>query len=172
MPESAKNKPRVGISHCLLGEPVRYDGGHKRHSLIVNVLGPHVQWVKVCPEVEMGLAVPRESMILTGDSESIKLIGKDSGKDYTSGMEEFCRRKTRELKSIGLDGFIFKKSSPSCGVMSVNVHAGLFSEEHNEKRSGFFSAKLIQVLPNLPIAEEDELISREAIAEFMRRLRT
>lgn len=171
MPESARNRPRVGVSHCLLGEPVRYDGGHKLHSVIADFMSPHVQWIHVCPEVELGLAVPREPLVLTGGSGPTRLIGKGSGKDYTGAMEEYCRRKVLELKAIGLDGFIFKKSSPSCGVMGVNVYANIFSAEPNGKGSGFFSAKLMQVLPNLPIAEEDELNTREAVHEFLRRLR-
>ena len=171
MPESARNKPRVGISHCLLGEPVRYDGGHKLHPLIANILCPHVHWAPVCPEVELGLTVPREPLVLTGGSGPTRLIGKDSGKDYTGAMEEYCRSKILELKAIGLDGFIFKKSSPSCGVNGVNVYANIFSAEPNGKGRGFFSAKLMQTLPNLPIAEEDDLNSREAVHEFLRRLR-
>ena len=138
MPGPAKHKPRVGVSHCLLGEPVRYDGGHKLHFLIDKLLGPHVQWLPVCPEVEMGLAVPREPLVLTVDAGSRKLIGKDSGKDYTGEMVEYCHRKTLELKAMGLDGFIFKQSSPSCGLTGVKVYPGGFSEGFNENGSGFF----------------------------------
>ena len=171
MPESVGNRPRVGVSHCLLGEPVRHDGGHKLHSLIANILGPHVQWVYVCPEVELGLAVPREPLVLTGVPGAVRLIGKGSGKDYTGAMEEYCRRKALELRVVGLDGFIFKKSSPSCGVMGVNVYANVHSAEPNGTGRGFFSAKLMQVLPDLAIAEEDDLNTREAVHEFLRRLR-
>lgn len=171
MPKAGLHKPRVGISLCLLGEPVRFDGGHKRHSGIVNVLSPLVQWVPVCPEVELGLAVPREPLTLIGDSGASKLIGKDSGKDYTLEMSEYCREKALELKAAGLDGFVFKKSSPSCGVEGVKVYANLSSEVSAGKAAGFFAAIIRQTLPHLPLAEEDELDSPEAVDEFIRRMR-
>ncbi len=171
MPKPGLHKPRVAISHCLLGEPVRYDGGHKLHLEIVNLLSARVQWVPVCPEVELGLAVPREPLILTGDSGSRKLMGKDSGKDYTREMTEYCHVKALELKAEGLDGFILKKSSPSCGAQGVKVFANISSEELVGKGAGFFAAMIQQILPNLPIVEEEDLDSPEAINDFIRRMR-
>lgn len=143
-------KFRVGISQCLLGEPVRHDGGHKRHSAILELMGPRVEWVPVCPEVELGLTVPREPMILVNNSGIRGLIGKDSGKDYMEEMQAFCRRKVQELEAMNLDGFIFKKSSPSCGL----DEGGVFAEE--------FRKELISI----PAAEEDELNFPEGIEKF------
>jgi len=159
-------KLQVGISHCLLGEPVRYDGGHKRHSLILEELSSQVEWVPVCPEVEMGLPVPREAMVLVGDSETIKLIGKVSGKDYTNEMTEYCYRKVLKLKAGELDGFIFKNSSPSCGVINVSVYDDKL-EESSGKSSGLFAAMVQSVFPSLPITEESDLCSKQSIRKFL-----
>ena len=171
MTKAGRHKPRVGISLCLLGEPVRYDGGHKRHSGIINFLSPRVQLVPVCPEVELGLTVPREPLILIDDSGARKLIGKDSGKDYTLAMTEYCREKVQELKAARLNGFVFKNSSPSCGVEGVKVYANLTSEAPVGYAAGFFAAIISQTFPNLPLAEEDELDSPEAVDQFLRRMR-
>lgn len=164
-------KPLVGISQCLLGESVRYDGGHKRHSLIMEELGSQVEWVPVCPEVEMGLPVPREAMILTGDPKSPRLMGRDSGKDYTNEMTEYCRQKVLKLKTDGLDGFIFKKLSPSCGVMSVSTYDDVNSKNSLGTSSGLFAAMVQNLIPSLPIVEESELDSSESIAIFIQRMK-
>lgn len=160
----------VGISQCLLGEPVRYDGGHKRHSGIVELLGPQVQWVPVCPEVGLGLPVPREPMVLVGDSGITKLVGKNSGKDYTWGMKEFCRIKLKELADIGLDGFIFKKSSPSCGLQDVNIFSDPSFSEPVKKERGFFANEFRKLFSSIPVVEEDELNSPEEIETFVQRM--
>ncbi len=98
-------------------------------------------------------------------------MGKDSAKDYTREMDEYCRVKVRELKAAGLDGFVFKKSSPSCGVEGVKVYAFVSSEEPVGMGSGFFAEIIRQNLPNLPLAEEDDLDSPEAIDDFLRIIR-
>ena len=103
---------RLGISTCLLGERVRYDGGHKRDPFLIDELGRYIEWVPVCPEVEMGLAVPRESMRLTGDPENPRLVAPKSGIDYTERMVAWARRRVEELESARLHGFVFKKDSP------------------------------------------------------------
>lgn len=118
----------------------------------------------------MGLPVPREAMILTGDIANPNLIGKDSGKDYTDEMMEYCRLKVEELKVAGLDGFILKKSSPSCGVRDVRVYDDLDSEESSGKGFGLFAAMVQGLLPDLPIAEESDLDSPEAIEKLLRRM--
>ena len=101
---------RLGVSTCLLGERVRFDGGHKHDRYLTGTLGQFFEWVPVCPEVEMGLSTPRESMRLVGDAEDPRLIAPKSGTDHTEAMIAWARKRVEELASAGLHGFIFKKA--------------------------------------------------------------
>lgn len=92
---------RLGISRCLLGEPVRFDAGHKRDAFLVDVLGRHVEWVPVCPEVEIGLGTPRESLRLEGSPHRPRLITINTGQDHTQAMNAFSKRRLQELDSVG-----------------------------------------------------------------------
>ena len=102
---------RLGISTCLLGERVRYDGGHKLDRYLAQTLGQYVEWVPVCPEVEMGLPVPRESMRLEGDPQDPRLVSSRSGTDHTEAMKAWAECRVNELASAGLHGFVFKKTA-------------------------------------------------------------
>jgi len=146
---------RLGISACLLGEPVRYDGGHKRDPFLVNELGRYVEWVPVCPEVEMGLPTPRESMRLVGDPDDPHLIAPKSGTDYTERMVAWARRRTGELAGEGLHGFVFKKDSPSSGLFRVRV----YDEQGMPQRVGIgmFPREFTRRFPLLPVEEEGRL---------------
>ena len=104
---------RLGISRCLLGEAVRFDGGHKRDSFLTDLLGRYVEWVPVCPEVEAGLGTPREAMRLIGDPANPRLVTIKSGKDHTQALNEMSANRLRELDRLDLSGFVFKKDSPS-----------------------------------------------------------
>ena len=112
---------RLGISRCLLGEKVRFDGGHKHDSFLTDVLGRYVEWVPVCPEVEAGLGTPREAMRLAGTPESPRLITIKSGRDCTEALEKLSVGRIAMLKELDLCGFVFKKDSPSCGVHRVRM---------------------------------------------------
>ena len=103
---------RVGVSRCLLGEEVRFDGGHKRDRFLTDVLGRHVEWVPVCPEVEAGFGTPREAMRLLGDAEHPKLITMTSKRDMTTPLAVYSKRKLEMLEQTELSGYIFKKDSP------------------------------------------------------------
>ena len=103
---------RVGVSTCLLGERVRYDGGHKLDRYLTGTLGQFFEWVPVCPEVEMGLSTPRESMRLVGDAKDPSLISPKSGADHTERMKAWAQQRVEELAAVGLHGFVFKKDSP------------------------------------------------------------
>jgi len=105
-------KIKLGISTCLLGEPVRYDGGHRLDRYLRDVLGPHVEYVAVCPEVECGLPVPRESMRLEGDPQASRLVTTRTRIDHTDRMIEWAKRRVRELETESLCGFIFKANFP------------------------------------------------------------
>jgi uncharacterized protein YbbK (DUF523 family) len=113
---------RLGVSTCLLGERVRYDGGHKLDRYLTGTLGFFVEWVTVCPEVEMGLPTPRDSLRLVGDRETPRLFAPKSGTEHTEAMIAWARKRVEELAAVGLHGFVFKpanpcrKSSSTCAV--------------------------------------------------------
>src|SRR5437867_1578905 len=115
---------RLGISACLLGQAVRYDGGHKRDPFLAETLGRFVEWVPVCPEVELGLGVPREPIRLEGDPAAPRLVAAKSRRDLTRAMTRLARARAAELARLDLVGYVFKKDSPSCGMERVRVHGG------------------------------------------------
>ena len=100
-------KIKIGISRCLLGESVRYDGGHKKDRYLTDTLGKYLEYVPVCPEVEYGLGIPREALRLVGNPESPRLVTSRTGADHTEGMLKYAEERVRELKKEGLCGFIF-----------------------------------------------------------------
>ncbi len=104
------DQPRVGISQCLLGDEVRYDGGHKRDVFLTDVLAPFVEWIPVCPEVEAGLGTPREAMHLTGDPDMPRLLTIRTKIDHTATLQTFSQRRVKELRECDLDGYISKKN--------------------------------------------------------------
>ena len=112
---------RIGISSCLLGEAVRFDGGHKRDGFVTGVLAPFVSFVPVCPEVEIGLGIPREAIRLVGDSRCPAAPGTQSGADHTEAMNRHARARVRALGDLDLSGYILKRGSPSCGMERVRV---------------------------------------------------
>ena len=114
---------RVGVSACLLGEAVRYDGGHKRDAFVTDTLGRYVTWVPVCPEVEIGLGTPREAIRLQGDPAAPRLVGTKTGVDLTRRMTDHARGRVRALAGLGLSGYILKRASPSCGMERVKVYS-------------------------------------------------
>ena len=149
------DQPRVGISQCLLGDEVRYDGGHKRDVFLTDVLAPFVEWFPVCPEVEAGLGTPREAMHLAGDPDAPRLLTIRTKVDHTASLQAFSQRRVKELRECDLDGFIFKKNSPSCGVHRVKVYS---EKGHPGKQGiGIFSAAMQETFPLLPVEEEGRL---------------
>jgi uncharacterized protein YbgA (DUF1722 family)/uncharacterized protein YbbK (DUF523 family) len=160
-------KLRLGISSCLLGRKVRYDGQHRRDPLLVDVLGPFVEWVPVCPELELGLGVPREPIRLVGDPAAPRLLAERSGADHTAAMRRFAARRVAELEQLALDGYVTKKDSPSCGMERVCVHR----ERKGPPRRdgvGMFVRALMQRMPLLPVEEEGRLqdpVLRESFIE-------
>lgn len=148
---------RIGISSCLLGEEVRHDGGHKRDPFLVQTLGPMVEWVPVCPEVDVGLGTPRETIRLVRDRDEldgVRLVSK-SGIDLTKRMRRYARQRVRALATEDLSGYILKKDSPSCGMERVKVWRAQGANER--KGRGLFAAELIRQFPNMPIEEEGRL---------------
>lgn len=147
---------RIGISSCLLGEEVRFDGGHKRDAFLTETFGRYVEWVPVCPEVEIGLGTPRESIRLVRSPRGVRLVGPRSGRDLTERMRRYARRRVRELGAADLDGYVLKKDSPSCGLHRVRVY-GADGEPPVRDGRGLFAAELADRLADLPVEEEGRL---------------
>ena len=146
-PEVTVPEPiRILISACLLGDPVRYDGGHKRDAFLVETLGRFVEWVKVCPEADCGLPVPRESMRLVGDPARPRLVTGKTGVDHTDRMETFARSMVQRYERLDLCGYICKKDSPSSGMERVKV----YNEAGMAERSGagVFTRIFMEQLPS------------------------
>ena len=147
---------RIGISSCLLGEKVRFDGGHKRDAFVTVHLAPYVEYVPVCPEVEVGMGTPRETVHLTGDPAAPRMVGTKSRTDHTDAMNAYARRRARELEDAELCGYILKKNSPSCGMERVKIH-GAAGGMPSRGGTGLFAAALMERHPLLPVEEEGRL---------------
>ena len=118
-----ESKIKLGVSSCLLGNRVRYDGGHQHDSFLTETLGQYVDYVPVCPEVECGLPIPREALRLVGDPADPRLVTSRSGADLTDRMKNWAASRVRELEKEQLDGFVFKRMSPSSGMARVKVYS-------------------------------------------------
>lgn len=165
---SPERRPRLGISQCLLGERIRYDGGHKWNVFLTEVLAPFVEWMPVCPEVEAGLGTPREAMHLAGDPESPKLLTIRTNIDHTKTVRMFSQRRVKELQESDLDGYIFKKNSPSCGLHRVNVYRPM--GQPSKRGTGIFAAAVQQAFPLLPVEEEGRLTDPMLRENFIERI--
>ncbi len=154
---AARGTIRIGISACLLGEPVRYDGQHRHQAFLTETLGRYFEWVPVCPEVELGLGVPRARIRLeryrSGRRERIRLVDTGSGQDLTRRMGEYCVRRVAELLRCGVGGFLLKARSPSCGLDRVAVYGPRGAPARTGR--GLFAAQLVRLCPQIPV--EDEL---------------
>ncbi len=159
---------RLGVSSCLLGAEVRYDGGHKRDRYLTDVVGNWFQWVPVCPEVELGLGVPRPPIRLVHDGDNPRLVEPESSDELTERMESYAREKVDQLQEAGLDGFILKGASPSCGMEGVKV----FGQDDEPSRNGVgvFARVLIRRWPDLPVAEEGWLKDAGRRRDFFERV--
>jgi uncharacterized protein YbgA (DUF1722 family)/uncharacterized protein YbbK (DUF523 family) len=159
---------RIGVSACLLGREVRYDGGHKYDRFVADTLGGYVSFVPVCPEFEIGLGVPRETLRLVRSGDGVRLIGMQTGTDHTVEMTKYATRKVRELEKTGLCGYVLKKNSPSCGMERVKVYtnAGMPSTSG----TGLFAETLLRELSLLPIEEEGRLNDPRLRENFIERV--
>ncbi|CAM9308032.1 unnamed protein product, partial [Discosporangium mesarthrocarpum] len=147
---------RVGVSACLLGAEVRFDGGHKRDRYVTDILGAHVEWRPVCPELEAGLGLPRPAIQLVGGERGDRLVVRGDGEDVTEKMARYAEPRVAELLEAGLDGFVFKKDSPSCGVFRGRVRP---TGDGMPVRTGIghFSRVVVDACPDLPVEEEGRL---------------
>ena len=158
---------RIGISACLLGQEVRFDGGHKRDRFLTEVLGPFVEWVPVCPEVELGLGTPRETLRLVRTAEGVRMITTRTGLDHTDGMNAWAERRLEELAREDLCGYVLKKDSPSCGMERVKVFGAAKMAERQGR--GLFAAALLERFPSLPVEEEGRLSDPRLRENFIER---
>jgi uncharacterized protein YbgA (DUF1722 family)/uncharacterized protein YbbK (DUF523 family) len=159
---------RLGISSCLLGEKVRYDGGHKLDHFLKDTLGTYVDWVPVCPEVEYGLPVPREAMRLEGNPSSPRLVTIRTKVDHTEGMRTWANRKIRELEARDLCGFVFKSRSPSSGMQGVKVYGS--SGVPVRRGVGIFANTFMEHFPLLPVEDEGRLQDPSLRENFIERI--
>jgi len=170
-PESPRQSTapiRVGISACLLGQEVRFDGGHKRDRYITDTLGKFFEWVPVCPEVEMGLGTPRETLRLVGDPEAPRLVFAKKGEDQTELMRAWATSRLDRLAKANLSGYILKSDSPSCGMERVRVYrsSGIPSKDG----VGIFARALMDRFPLLPVDEEGRLHDLPLRENFVERV--
>jgi uncharacterized protein YbgA (DUF1722 family)/uncharacterized protein YbbK (DUF523 family) len=153
--ESAADEIRVGVSACLLGQEVRYDGGHKRDAYVADTLARHFRFVPVCPELDIGLGIPRETLRLVREGKEVRMVAPASGVDYTAQMRAYSRRRARQLQELGLSGYILKKNSPSCGLTRVRTYTAAGMPAASDR--GLFADALLASMPLLPVEEEGRL---------------
>ncbi len=162
----SNDRLRLGVSSCLLGEQVRFDGGHKHDRFLTDLLGRYVEWVPVCPELEVGMGVPREAVRLEGEVDAPRMVGVRSGTDHTSAMTRFAAARVRQLAGLGLHGYVLKRASPSCGMERVRVYGK--GAMPSRRGRGIFAAALMDALPLVPVEEEGRLtdpVLREGFIE-------
>jgi uncharacterized protein YbgA (DUF1722 family)/uncharacterized protein YbbK (DUF523 family) len=159
---------RIGVSSCLLGHEVRYNGGHKRDAFLVETFGPYVEWVPVCPEVELGMGTPREPVRLERRDDEVALVGTTSRTDHTAAMLGFARRRVAALAEADLCGYVLKKDSPSCGMERVRVYGARGVPSRSGR--GLFADALLQRYPDLPVEEEGRLCEPRLRENFVERV--
>lgn len=158
----------IGISACLLGMPVRYDGGHKAWGMVSDLQRLGVVFIPICPEAQSGLGVPREPMRLEGDPRRPVLKTLFTRQDQTKQVTSWLNKRLESLQEEGVTGFLYKSRSPSCGLMHVPVY--------NEQGvihgygAGLFATACMERFPNLPSAEGDTITDRSTLQEFLARL--
>ena len=163
-------KPRIGVSACLLGEPLRYDGGHLRNDFLTRTLAPHVEWTPVCPESEVGMGTPREPVRLVDEGDgALRMRGVRSGADHTGAMRSWASRRVEELAGLGLHGYVLTKDSPSCGLFRVKVYPSGGGPAARTGR-GLFAEALTQRFPLLPVEEQGRLNDPRLRGNFIERV--
>lgn len=160
-------RPVVGVSSCLLGAPVRYNGGHSRHRFLTDELDRHVDWLPVCPEAEIGLGVPRPTLRLQDSEGTDRVISSKDGADHSDDLANVADRHLAELRR--LDGYVLKNKSPSCGLFSLPVF-----DDHGDRLRGSgrgaFAARLTALLPHLPVEEQGRLSDSVLREHFVERV--
>jgi uncharacterized protein YbbK (DUF523 family) len=167
MPDSGHSCIKVAVSACLLGEHVRYDGGHKHDPNITEMMGISFSLVPFCPEVECGLSIPRETMRLEGDPAAPRLMTIQTPDDKTEQMLTYCSKKVRELEAENISAFIFKERSPSCALNAAPLYE---SKSCAESTRGLFAGEVVRYFPFMPVEEAEPLNNSEIREEFINRV--
>ncbi|MCP5105169.1 MAG: DUF523 domain-containing protein [bacterium] len=161
-------KIKLGISHCLLGKEVRWNGGHKLDRSLVQALGEYFEYVPVCPEVEIGLSIPREPLHLVGDLQAPRLVTKETRIDITNRMLTWTKIRLGQLAKENLCGYIFKTKSPSCGMQHIHVYNEKGTPIHNGM--GLFARAFMDRFPGVPVEDEERLQDIELRDNFIARV--
>lgn len=161
-------KITIGISSCLLGNNVRYDGGHKWDRYVTDTLGAYFDWVPVCPEVEYGLPIPREPLRLVGDPAAPRIVTTRTGIDHTDGMLKWADKKLKELEQEELCGFIFKGRSPSSGISGIKVYTPSGMPSH--KGTGIFGGAFMRYFRLIPVIDDGRLHDPQLRENFIERV--
>lgn len=168
-PAASGNEPiRIGISACLVGQPVRFDGGHKQDRFIVGTLSAHFEFVPVCPEVDIGLPTPRESLRLVRAGGDVRLVAPKSGSDHTDAMLRYADAKVDALRAMDLSGYLLKRASPSCGMERVKLYDA--NGVPAKDGVGLFARVLMERMPLLPVEEEGRLSDPRLRENFVERV--
>jgi uncharacterized protein YbgA (DUF1722 family)/uncharacterized protein YbbK (DUF523 family) len=162
-----ENPIRIGVSSCLLGAKVRFDGGHKKDDFLVNTFGEWVDWVPVCPEVEVGMGTPRESVRLVREGGDVRMVAPKSGKDWSEAMRAYSAQRVEKLAAAELSGYVLKKDSPSCGMERVKLYGEGMPTKSGR---GVFAEALLARFPNLPVEEEGRLCDPRLRDNFVERV--
>lgn len=160
----------LGVSRCLLGERVRYDGGHKQDRFLTDTLGKWIEYVGVCPEVECGMSIPREPLRLEGDVAAPRLMTHNTRVDFTDQMQAWGQKRLQELEGQGLCGYIFKSKSPSSGMARIKVHGADGKVRHSGV--GIWAAMFLRHFPELPAEDEGRLHDPKIRENFIDRIFT
>lgn len=161
---------KIGISACLLGQNVRYNGGHALNRFVAHTLGQFVSFVPVCPEVECGLGTPRETLRLVGNVDSPRLVTSKTQIDHTERMQTWARKRLDQLAEEDLCGFVFKKDSPSSGLMRVKVYND--KGQPNKNGVGMFAHAFTKRFPRIPVEEEGRLNDPKLRENFIEQIFT
>ena len=154
---------KLAISSCLAGAQVRFDGGHKKDADLLEMLAPHVEWVSVCPEVEVGMGTPREPVRLERVNGAVQMIGTTSGKNHTASIEALAVSRAADLRDAGVCGYVFKSKSPSCGLLDTPI-----SGDERLGR-GLFASAITTLIPDLPVEDETRLHDKMVRDNFIER---
>ncbi|MBU0550351.1 DUF523 and DUF1722 domain-containing protein [Myxococcota bacterium] len=165
----AQHPLRVGVSACVIGQEVRFNGGHKLSHFVRDILGPWVEFVPVCPEVEIGMSTPRPALRLVQIGAAQHMIAPASGADYTEAMRAYAADKVAALAQLDLCGYILQKGSPSCGMARVKVYPEAGGRP-DKAGQGLFAEALMRALPHLPVEEDGRLHDPDLRENFIERL--
>ncbi|MGV9303488.1 YbgA family protein [Nonomuraea sp. NPDC003727] len=158
-------RPRIAVSSCLLGDPVRFNGGHSRDRFLSGALDPFVDWVRICPEMEAGLGAPRETLRLERSPDGPRLVTRTTGVDLTDRMTALASARGAGLD---VDGYVFKSRSPSCGVHGIPLYPEGGGKPVGKRNRGLFAAVVMDSRPELPVEDEGRLnddLLRESFVE-------